>query len=174
MDNGKTIVVTAYGQNKSVNKIAVSSFDVSKDANTYCKIINSVELNGGCWIFAKILSENTQYELDVFIPLNFSDVIIKLDNRAVQKVLREVDLYEIAKSLKDQDETVKGKIFINMSKRASKMLKEDMEVMGSITINDIKETQEKILMVIRYLEEVGEIIIPHCKGETTECPMKNL
>jgi flagellar motor switch protein FliG len=168
MDNRKTIVVTAYGQNKGINKIAVSYFDVFEDANTYCKIINSIELNGDYWIYAKTLSENTQYKLNVFIPLNFSDVIIKLDNRAVQKVLKEVDSYEIAKSLKDQDENVREKIFINMSKRASKMLKEDMEVMGSITINDIKETQEKILIVIQYLEEIGEIIIPHCKGETTE------
>jgi flagellar motor switch protein FliG len=93
---------------------------------------------------------------------------MRLDNLAVQRVLREVDSYELIKSLKDQNETVMEKIFANMSKRASRMLKDDMEVMKPIMINDIKESQEKILMIIQYLEEVGEIIIPYCKGETTK------
>jgi flagellar motor switch protein FliG len=179
MGKRKTIVITAYGHGKTIDKIAVNSFGVPKKGNyedksyaeTYCNTINSLELKNDSWVRTKMLSENIQYAMDAFLPLNFSDMIMKLDNLAVQKVLREIDAYELAKSLKGRDETVKEKIYANMSKRASKMLKddiEDMEARGQHTINDAEEAQEKILMVIQFLEEIGEIIIPYSKGETTE------
>ncbi|MDR0475345.1 MAG: hypothetical protein LBH43_16945 [Treponema sp.] len=170
MGKRKTMVVTAYGHSKTIDKIAVNSFDVLKNSNyndkssnaeTYCNTINLLELKGDSWIRAKIITENTHYALDTFLPLNFSDIIMKLDNFAVQKVLREVDSCELAQSLKDQDETVKEKIFANMSKRAAKMLKEDLEDMGPVRINVVNETQEKILSIIQYMGEVGEIIIPY-------------
>jgi flagellar motor switch protein FliG len=168
-----SIVITAYGHNKTIDKIAVNSFegpenrytDQKSDAKTYCDTINALELKGDSWVCAKIFSENTQYSLDVFIPLNFSDVIIKLDNIAVQKVLREADSQDLAMSLRDQDETVKEKVFINMSKRVSEMLKEDMEYMGKIKLQSVKESQEKILNIIRRLEQCEEIVIPDDKGE---------
>ncbi|MDR2247786.1 MAG: hypothetical protein LBE17_14135 [Treponema sp.] len=172
MGNRKTVVVTAYGHNKTLDKIAISSFEISEDryynynkqssdAETYCDTINSLELKDDSWIFAKILSENTQYSLDVFLPLKFSNVIMKLDNRAIQKVLRVIDPHELAICLKDQDEIVREKVFTNMSKRAAQMLKEDMELMVPIRIKDVKEKQEKILNIIRHLEQSGEIIVSY-------------
>jgi flagellar motor switch protein FliG len=83
----------------------------------------------------------------------------------IQKVLRDIDSSELAKSLKDQDEAVKEKIFTNVSKRAAQMLKEDMKYMGPIGIMDVKETQKKILSIICHLESTGEIAIPQHKGE---------
>jgi flagellar motor switch protein FliG len=184
MGDREAIVVTAYGHDKVLDKIAVSLFEVSGetykygyydnqslDAETYCNAINSLELKNDSWISARILSENTQYSLNVFLPLKFSDIIMKLDNEAIQKVLKKVDAQELAKCLKDEDETVKEKIFTNMSKRASQILKEDIEdieYMGPSRINDVKESQKKILDLIRYLEQLGEIIISYHKGETTE------
>jgi flagellar motor switch protein FliG len=135
------------------------------DAETYCNVINSLELKDDSWAFAKILDENSQYPLGLFLPLKFSDVIIQLDNMAVQKVLKETYSGELVKALKGQDEAVKEKIFTNMSKRASQMLKEDMECMGPVEIIDVKKAQEKILSIIRHLESVGEIVIPQYKGE---------
>jgi len=173
MGKNKTIVVTVYGHNNSIDKITVNSFHGIKrniyydktidDANAYCNTINSLELKDDFWVRAKILLENTQYALDSFFPLNFSDIIMRLDNLAIQRVLREIDGYELVKSLKDQNETVREKLFANMSKRASKMIKEDMEVMKPIMINEVKESQENILMIIQHLEETGEIIIPYFK-----------
>jgi hypothetical protein len=169
MGNRKDIVVTAYGHGKTIDRIAVSLFENSgnsyrdspgADATTYCNAINSLKLKDDTWAFAKTLAENSQCPLGAFLPLDFSDVIIKLDNMTVQKVLREIDSWELIKALKDQDEAVKEKVFTNMSKRASQMLKEDMECMGPVGIIDVKETQEKILTVIRHLESTGEIVIP--------------
>jgi flagellar motor switch protein FliG len=169
MGNRKSIVITAYGHNKTIDKIAVSSFENSEsgdynneesDAKTYCATINALELKDDSWVFAKILSENSKYSLDAFLPLKFSDVIIKLDNMAIQKILREVDSQDIAWALKGEAEEVKEKIFANMSKRASQMLKEDIGFIGQIRIKDVKKSQDIILNIIRRLDQCGEIVIP--------------
>jgi hypothetical protein len=171
METGKDLVITAYGHDTVIDTISVSAFDRdgnhdSHDSNakTYCGNINALELKGNSWIFAAIVSENTQYALGSFLPLKF-EVVLKLDDRAVQKVLREVDSYNIAIALKNAQEAVKEKIFSNMSKRAVEMLKEDMVFLGPIRTTCIKETQAKIASVIHHLEEIGEIVISHSKGD---------
>jgi flagellar motor switch protein FliG len=88
----------------------------------------------------------------------FEDVVV-LDDRSIQQVLREVDSKELAMALKAVDETVKEKIHSNMSKRAATMLQEDMEFMGPVRMRDVEEAQQRIVNVIRRLEESGDIII---------------
>ena len=88
----------------------------------------------------------------------FEDIVM-LDDRAIQKVLREVDTQELAKALKSVDTEVQDKIFRNMSKRAASMLKEDMEFMGPVRLKDVEESQQKIVSTIRRLEDSGEIVI---------------
>jgi flagellar motor switch protein FliG len=172
-----SIVVTAYGHNGTIDRIAVSSFGGSEsnyysgqgsDAKTYCDTINALELKGEAWVLAKILSENTQYSLNAFLPLKFSNIIPELDSRAIQKILRESDSQDIAKALKGEPETVKEKLFSNMSKRASGMLKEDIEYLGPLAIDEVRKSQENILNIIRRLDQTGEIVIPPHKGELLE------
>jgi flagellar motor switch protein FliG len=74
-------------------------------------------------------------------------------------VLREVDSQELSKALKSVDTEVQDKIFRNMSKRAAQMLKEDMEYMGPIRLKDVEESQQKIVSIIRHLEDTGEIVV---------------
>jgi flagellar motor switch protein FliG len=85
--------------------------------------------------------------------------IIKLDDKAVQRVLREVETKDLALALKGTIPEVKEKIFRNMSERASGMLKEDMEYMGPVRAKEVQESQTKIVAVIRALEATGEITI---------------
>lgn len=88
----------------------------------------------------------------------FEDIIL-LDDRSIQKVLREVDSKDLALALKTASEEVSARIYKNMSKRAAEMLKEDIEYMGPARLRDIEETQQKIVATIRRLEDTGEIII---------------
>jgi flagellar motor switch protein FliG len=140
-------------------------YNNDSNAKTYCDTINSLKLKGESWVFAKIVSENTQYTLDAFLPLKF-DIILNLDDRAIQKVLRKVDSQELVKALKDKNEMVQEKIFNNMSKRAAQMLKEDMKFMGPMRVEDVENAEEKIVNIIRHLEQTGEIVIPYSEGET--------
>lgn len=94
----------------------------------------------------------------------FEDIVI-LDNRAIQRVIREVDAEDLRLSLKVSSEEVKGIIFSNMSERMASTFKEEMEYMGPVRLRDVEEAQTRIVSSIRRLEEVGEIIIARGGGD---------
>jgi flagellar motor switch protein FliG len=85
--------------------------------------------------------------------------IIQLDDRAIQAILREVDMKELATALKGVGPEVQEKIYKNMSERAVAMLKEDMEYMGPVRLRVVEESQVKVVNIIRKLEEAGEIVV---------------
>jgi flagellar motor switch protein FliG len=89
---------------------------------------------------------------------SFVDIVM-LDDRAIQKVLREIDSQDLVKALKGVEAEIQEKIFRNMSKRAAGMLQEDMEFMGPVRRADVEEAQYKIIAIIRHLEEIGELVV---------------
>ncbi len=89
---------------------------------------------------------------------SFEDIIM-LDNRAIQKIIREADQQELAKALKGASTELQALIFANMSKRDSDMLKEDMEFMGPVRLEDVEAAQTKIVRTIFQLEDKGDISI---------------
>ena len=94
----------------------------------------------------------------------FEDVLL-LDDRAIQRVLRDVDNNDLAVALKGSNEQVQEAIFKNLSKRLAAMIKEDMEFMGPVRMKDVEEAQQKIVGVIRKLEDSGEIVISRGGGD---------
>ena len=94
----------------------------------------------------------------------FEDVLL-LDNRAIQRVLRDVDNNDLAIAMKNANEQVQNAIFDNLSKRLAVMIKEDMEFMGPVRMKDVEEAQQKIVNVIRKLEDSGEIVISRGGGD---------
>ncbi len=85
--------------------------------------------------------------------------IMQLDDRAIQSLMKEVDVKDLGLALKAVGDNVKDKIFRNMSERASNMLKEDMDFMGPVKMKAVEEAQQRIVSAIRRLEETGEITI---------------
>ena len=94
----------------------------------------------------------------------FEDIIL-LDDRSLQMVLREVENKDLSLALKGVPNEVANKIFKNMSKRAADMLREEIEFMGPVRIRDVEEAQQKIVNIIRKLEDSGEIIVSRGKGD---------
>ena len=94
----------------------------------------------------------------------FEDILL-LDDRAIQRVLRDVDNNDLAVSLKGSNEEVQNAIFNNMSKRLATMIKEDMDFMGPVRMKDVEEAQQKIVNTIRKLEDSGEIVISRGGGD---------
>lgn len=82
-----------------------------------------------------------------------------LDDASIQKVLREVDTKELALALKGVGEEVQNRIFKNMSERAANMLREEIEFMGPVRLRSVEESQQRIVGIIRRLEEAGEVVI---------------
>lgn len=94
----------------------------------------------------------------------FEDILL-LDDRAIQRVLRDVDNNDLGIALKGANEEVQNVIFKNLSKRLSAMIKEDMEFMGPVRMKDVEEAQQKIVGVIRKLEDSAEIVISRGGGD---------
>lgn len=85
--------------------------------------------------------------------------IVQLDDRYVQIVLRETDTRDLALALKGSTENVSQKVMSNISKRAAENLQEEIGYLGPVRIKDVEEAQQKIVAVIRRLEQQGQIII---------------
>lgn len=85
--------------------------------------------------------------------------IVTLDDVSIQRILREVDSKELVLALKGASEEVLDAIFRNQSKRAAAALKEDMEFLGPVRLIDVEKTQQKIVSIIRRLDDTGEIVI---------------
>lgn len=94
----------------------------------------------------------------------FEDILL-LDDRAIQRVLRDVDNKDLAIALKVANEEVKNVIFKNQSKRLAAMIQEDMEFMGPVRMKDVEEAQQKIVGIIRKLEDNAEIVISRGGGD---------
>ncbi len=85
--------------------------------------------------------------------------IRKIDDHGVQMMLKEISQEDLLISLKTASEELKEKIFSNMSERASTMLKEDLEAMGLTKVTDVERSQQKIVSVIKRLEDDGRIVV---------------
>ncbi|MDO5572805.1 MAG: flagellar motor switch protein FliG [bacterium] len=94
----------------------------------------------------------------------FEDILL-LDDRAIQRVLRDVDNTDLAMALKSANEQVQTAVFNNLSKRLAVMIKEDMEFMGPVRMKDVEEAQQKIVNTIRRLEDSAEIVISRGGGD---------
>lgn len=88
----------------------------------------------------------------------FEDIIY-VDDRGIQRVLREVDKKDLALALKVADEQLKNKILSNMSERAQEMLQEELQYMGPVRLKEVEAAQARIIAVVKQLEEAGEIIV---------------
>ena len=94
----------------------------------------------------------------------FEDILL-LDDRSIQRVLRDVDNNDLAVALKAANEQVQNAIFNNLSKRLAAMIREDMEYMGPVRMKDVEEAQQKIVNIIRKLEDSAEIVISRGGGD---------
>ncbi|WP_432354967.1 flagellar motor switch protein FliG [Sporosarcina sp. A2] len=91
--------------------------------------------------------------------------IITLDNRSIQRVIRDCENEDLVLSMKVSSEEVKDILFKNMSQRMAESFKEEMEVMGPVRLRDVEEAQSRIVATIRRLEDAGEIIIARGGGD---------
>lgn len=94
----------------------------------------------------------------------FEDVI-HVDDRGIQAVLKEVENEELALALRTASDELKERIFSNMSERAGQLIKEEMEYMGPVRVSDVESAQQKIVDIVRRLEDAGEIIISGKGGD---------
>ena len=116
---------------------------------------------GGVDAIVAILNTVDEIRKKMFV---FEDILL-LDDRAIQRVMRDVDNSDLSVALKGANEEVQAAIFKNMSSRMATMIKEDMEFMGPVRMKDVEEAQQKIVGIIRKLEDSAEIVISRGGGD---------
>ncbi|KGE73524.1 flagellar motor switch protein FliG [Spirochaeta lutea] len=144
---------------KKLSTLSSEDYTAAGGVESIVEILNLVDRSTEKTIIESLEEEDPELAEDIKKRMFVFEDIVMLDDRAIQKVLREVDTSELAKALKSVDTEVQDKIFRNMSKRAATLLKEDMEYMGPIRMKDVEEAQQKIVSIIRKLEESGEIVV---------------
>ncbi len=144
---------------KKLSTLSSEDYTSAGGVESIVDILNLVDRSTEKSIIESLEEEDPELAEEIKKRMFVFEDIVMLDDRAIQKVLREVDTAELAKALKAVDSEVQDKIFRNMSKRAATLLKEDMEYMGPIRMKDVEEAQQKIVAIIRKLEEQGEIVV---------------
>lgn len=123
------------------------------DRGTERTILDALEIND------PELAEEIKKRMFVF------EDIVTLDSRSIQRVVREVENEDMLLALKTASEEVKNILFQNMSNRMVETFKEEMEYLGPVRIKDVEEAQQRIVSIIRRLEEAGEVVIARGGGD---------
>ncbi len=144
---------------KKLSTLSSEDYTSAGGVESIVEILNLVDRSTEKVIIESLEEEDPELAEEIKKRMFVFEDIVMLDDRAIQKVLREVDTSELAKALKSVDSEVQDKIYRNMSKRAASLLKEDMEYMGPIRLKDVEEAQQKIVSIIRKLEDQGEIVV---------------
>ncbi len=129
------------------------------------EILNSVDRGTEKHIVESLEMEEPELADEIRRKMFVFEDILLLDDRTVQRVLRDVENSDLSIALKSANEDVKNLIFNNLSKRLATMIQEDMEFMGPVRMKDVEEAQQKIVNVIRKLEDAGEIVIARGGGD---------
>ncbi|MDR2494826.1 MAG: flagellar motor switch protein FliG [Spirochaetaceae bacterium] len=144
---------------KKLSTLSSEDYTAAGGVESIVEILNLVDRTSEKQIIEALEGDDPELAEEIKKRMFVFEDIVMLDDKSIQKVMREVDSSELAKALKSVDAEVQDKIFRNMSKRAAGMLKEDMEFMGPVRLKDVEEAQQKIVSIIRKLEESGEIIV---------------
>ena len=150
---------------KKLSALVTEDFTAAGGVQSIVDILNNVDRGTEKYIMETLEIEDTELAEEIKKRMFVFEDILTLDNRSVQRFLREVDNNQLAIALKGSTEEVQNKIFSNMSKRMQEMIKEDIEFMGPVRLKDVEEAQQKIVNVIRKLEDAGEIVISRGGGD---------
>ncbi|MBX6377979.1 MAG: flagellar motor switch protein FliG, partial [Clostridia bacterium] len=124
------------------------------------EILNRVDRQTERFILENLGNEDPDLAEEIKRRMFVFEDIVLLDDRAVQRLLREVDLNnDLPLALKAASEDVREKVFRNLSQRAAENLRESMEYLGAVRLRDAEEAQQRIVAVVRRLEEQGEITV---------------
>ena len=144
---------------KKLSTLSSEDYTAAGGVEAVVDILNLVDRTSEKSIIESLEEDDPDLAEEIKKRMFVFEDIVMLDDRAIQKVLREVDSGELSKALKNVDTEVQDKIFRNMSKRAAATLKEDMEFMGPVRLKDVEEAQQKIVSTIRRLEDAGKVVI---------------
>ncbi len=151
---------------KKLSSLMTEDYTVVGGVDSVVEILNVVDRGTEKHIMEALEIEDVELSEEIKRKMFVFEDILMLDNRSIQTVLRQnIDNKDLAIALKGSSQDVQDIIFNNLSKRLAAMIKEDMEFMGPVRKSDVEEAQQKIVNVIRALQDAGEIIVARGGGD---------
>ena len=144
---------------KKLSSLSIGDHTIAGGIDSLVKILNSVDRGTERHLLEALEESDADLADEIKKRLFIFEDIVKLDSHSIQRVLKEIDNRDLAVALKGTSAEVSKVIFDNVSKRLQEMIREDMDLMGPIRIRDVEESQQKIVNVIRKLDDSGEIVI---------------
>ncbi len=150
---------------RKLSSLINQDYTIVGGVDAIVNILNTVDRSTEKHIMESLEIEEPELADEIRKKMFVFEDILLLDDRAIQRVLRDVDNNDLSIALKGSNEEVQNAIFKNLSKRLAAMIKEDMEFMGPVRMKDVEEAQQKIVGVIRKLEDSAEIVISRGGGD---------
>ena len=150
---------------RKLSSLVTQDFTAAGGVDAIVEVLNRVDRTTERTIIENLEVQDPELAEEIKRRMFVFEDIVLLDDRSLQLVLREIESKDLALALKASSSEVGEKIYKNMSKRAADMLREEIEYMGPVRIRDVEEAQQKIVNVIRRLEESGEIVVARGKGD---------
>lgn len=151
-----------------LSSVVNQEVSISGGIKQVAEILNAMDRTSERGVF-QVIQETDVLMADEIRKLMFTfDDVILVDDRGIQRVLKEVEQKELALAMKAAGPEVAAKLLKNMSERAGALLKEEIEYLGPVKLRDVEAAQQKIVAVVRRLEEAGEIIVQGRGGGAEE------
>ncbi len=150
---------------RKLSSLLNQDYTIVGGVDAIVEILNTVDRGTEKHIMESLEIEEPELADEIRKKMFVFEDILLLDDRAIQRVLRDVDNNDLGIALKGANEEVQNVIFKNLSKRLAAMIKEDMEYMGPVRMKDVEEAQQKIVGIIRKLEDSAEIVISRGGGD---------
>ena len=150
---------------RKLSSLINQDYTMAGGVDAIVAILNSVDRGTEKRIMESLEIDEPELAEDIRKKMFVFEDILLLDDRAIQRVLRDVDNSTVGVALKGANEEVQNVIFKNMSQRLAAMIREDMDFMGPVRMKDVEEAQQQIVGVIRKLEDAGEIVIARGGGD---------
>src|SRR5436190_24274315 len=163
--NPEVIKEVERGLEHRLSDIVSQTFEKAGGVDTVAEILNLADRSTEKGIMEGLEAEDPDLVEQIRRLMFVFEDILLVNDKGIQSVLKEVDNEELALALKTASEELRQKIFKNMSERAAQLIGEDMQYMGPVRVSDVESAQQKIVDVVRRLEDAGEIIIAGRGGE---------
>ncbi len=150
---------------RKLSSLVNQDYTIVGGVDAIVEILNSVDRGTEKHIMENLDIDEPDLADEIRKKMFVFEDILTLDDKSIQRVLREIENNELAVALKGTNEEVQNVIFKNLSKRLASMIQEDMEFMGPVRLKDVEDAQQKIVNVIRRLEDSGEIIVARGGGD---------
>jgi len=166
--NPEVIREVERGLESRLSSMLVQSMEKAGGVNTVAEILNLVDRSTEKQIMEGLEAEDPDLVEQIRRLMFVFEDINKVNDKGIQAVLKEVENSELALALKTASEGLQQKIFRNMSERAASLIKEDMQYMGPVKVSDVESAQQRIVDIVRRLEEAGEVIIEGRGGDAEQ------